>query len=152
MTHVHSLCIIYRRRMYGEQGYGVAAIMRYTLRLLTTQQFQRALRLILALEQMRRWGKKKEEFDLGAKPISIGLYVGSNSLPNKVDGKDGLDDESIKWDRREDGENKTKIPLDRCPWCGSKLRYSQKKKLYFCSNANDTCTFSMYHLSTQNVW
>ena len=137
-----ALCIIYRRRVYGEQGYGVAAIMRYTLRLLTTQQFQRALRLILALEQMRRWGKKKEEFDLGAKPISIGLYVGSNSLPNIVDGKDGLDDESIKWDRREDGENKTKIPLDRCPWCGSKLRYSQKKKLYFCSNANDTCTFS----------
>ena len=137
-----ALCIIYRRRKFKEQGSGVAAIMRYTLRLLTTQQFQRALRLILALEQIRRWGKKKEEFNLGTKPISIGLYVGSNSLPNKVDGKDGLDEESIKWNNREDGENKTKIPLDRCPWCGSKLKYSSKKKSYFCSNENDSCTFS----------
>ena len=137
-----ALCVIYRRKMYGEQGYGVAAIMRYTLRLLTTQQFQRALRLILALEQMRRWGKKEDKFYLGQRPISIGLYVGSNSLPNKVDGENGLDEESIKWNNREDGENKTKIPLDRCPWCGSKLKYSSKKKSYFCYNKNDSCTFS----------
>ena len=137
-----ALCIIYRRKTYGENGYGVAAIMRYTLRLLTTQQFQRALRLILALEQIRRWGKKKEEYNLGAKPISIGLYVGANSLPNKVEGKDGLDEESIKWNNREEGQNKTKIPLDRCPWCGSKLKYSSRKKIYFCSNENDSCTFS----------
>ena len=116
-----ALCIIYRRRKFKEQGSGVAAIMRYTLRLLTTQQFQRALRLILALEQIRRWGKHQQEFNLGKEAISIGLYVGANSLPNNE--KD-LDEESIKWNNREDGENKTKIPLDRCPWCGSKFQCS----------------------------
>ena len=137
-----ALCIIYRRKIYGEKGYGVTAIMRYTLRLLTTQQFQRALRLILALEQMRRWGKKNEIFNLGKMPISIGLYVGANSLPNTVAGKDGLDEESLRWNNREEGQNKTKIPLDRCPWCGSKLKYSSRKKIYFCSNENDSCTFS----------
>lgn len=134
-----ALCIIYRRRKYQEQGSGVAAIMRYTLRLLTTQQFQRALRLILALEQIRRWGKRQPEFDLGKDAISIGLYVGDKSLPNK---EEGLDQESIKWNNREEGENKTKIPLDKCPWCGSRLKYSSSKKKYFCSNDNDSCTFS----------
>ena len=126
-----ALCIIYRRRKYQEQGSGVAAIMRYTLRLLTTQQFQRALRLILALEQIRRWGLHQDDFYLGVDAISIGLYVGDKSLPNKE--KD-LDEESIKWNNREEGKNRTRIPLDKCPWCGSKLKYSSTKKKYFCSN------------------
>ena len=54
--------------------------MRYTLRLLTTQQFQRAMRLIMALDQIRKW----DTYNLGddENPITIGLYVGSNSLPN----------------------------------------------------------------------
>lgn len=129
-----ALSIIYRRRKFGEKGAGVAAIMRYTLRLLTTQQFQRAMRLILALEQIRRW----PQYKLGDIPISIGLYVGSNSLPNSE--KD-LDDEAIAWNRREDGQNKSKIPMDRCPWCGSRLVYSPRKKVFQCSNENDTCTF-----------
>ena len=129
-----ALSIIYRRRTHKEKGAGVAAIMRYTLRLLTTQQFQRAMRLILALEQIRKWNK----FNLGEKPISIGLYVGSNSLPNTE--KD-LGDEAIAWNRREDGQNNTKIPMDRCPWCGSPLEYSPSKKVFRCTNENDTCTF-----------
>jgi len=129
-----ALSIIYRRRKFGEKGAGVAAIMRYTLRLLTTQQFQRAMRLILALEQIRRW----PHYKLGETPISIGLYVGFNSLPNSE--KDFMD-EAIKWKNREDGENKTKIPLDRCPWCGSKLSFSLHKKKICCTNENDSCTF-----------
>ena len=48
-----ALVIINRRLLLKNgAGDGVAAIMRYTLRLLTTQQFQLALRLILALEQI----------------------------------------------------------------------------------------------------
>ncbi len=134
-----ALCIIYRRRAHKEKGNGVAAIMRYTLRLLTTQQFQRAMRLILALEQMRRW--EEEGYELGDKEISIGLFVGANSLPNKLTGEKSLDEEALKWNNREVGENKTRIPLDRCPWCGSKLKYSSNDKRFVCSNPNDTCTF-----------
>ena len=136
-----AFCIIFRRRMYKEKGGGVAAIMRYTLRLLTTQQFQRALRLILALEQIRLWGESNNDFSLGKEQISIGLYVGDNSLPNK---EKGLDDEATKWKNRKDGENQTRIPLDRCPWCGSRLTYSTSKKRFECANENDTCTFSDY--------
>ena len=125
------MSIIFRRRKYGEKGYGVSTIMRYTLRLLTNQQFQRALSLILALEQIRRWGSK---YKLGTQEISIGLYVGSNSLPNK---REDLDKEATSWTDRNDGENNTKIPLDRCPWCGGRLEYVDNA---FCCS-NDDCTF-----------
>lgn len=129
-----ALSIIYRRRKYGDKGAGVAAIMRYTLRLLTTQQFQRAMRLMLALEQIRKW----KNFNLGNSEISIGLYVGANSLPNtEID----LDTEALKWNQRENGQNKTKIPLDTCPWCGSRLKYVPGKKAFVCSNDYDSCTF-----------
>ena len=67
---------IFLRRMRevkeGRSGVGVTAIMRYTLRLLTLQQFQRAATLICACELIRR-----ENINiLGTEEISIGLWVG----------------------------------------------------------------------------
>lgn len=121
-----ALCIIIRRRTHRERGYGVTAIMRYTLRLLTNQQFQRALNLIMALEEIRMW----QTYDLGTDEISIGLYVGANSLPNqhsRDNNPRGLVQEATCWNNRLDGENKTKIPLDRCPWCGSRLEFVEDK-------------------------
>ncbi len=123
-----ALTIIYRRRKYGEQGAGMTAIMRYTLRLLTTQQFQRALRLIIALEQMRRW----ECYNLGNTEISIGLYVGKNSIPNS---QADLDSEAANWNNG----GKSKIPLKYCPVCGSKLSYETHS--FSCRNEQDACTF-----------
>jgi hypothetical protein len=122
-----------RLTLANGKGNGVAAIIRYTLRLLTTQQFQRALRLILALEQIRKWSK----YNLGDTEFSIGLFVGENSLSNHYD---GLADEIRKnWD--DDGKH-GKIPLDRCPWCGSTLRAREVSTDHFkfgCSNK--FCTY-----------
>src|SRR5690554_553669 len=59
-----ALTIINRRKLHKEEGGGVAAIMRYTLRLLTMQQFQRATLVIMALELLRRW----DENQLGLEP------------------------------------------------------------------------------------
>lgn len=138
-----ALCIIYRRRKYGNQGEGVAAIMRYTLRLLTTQQFQRALRMILALDQIRRWRNTDEAWRIGDSPITIGLFVGSLPKRHRINGnndRDCLDFEGISWNERQDGQNRTKIPLDRCPWCGGRLEYSQQQGIFKCGNIN--CDFS----------
>lgn len=114
-------------------GNGVAAIMRYTLRLLTTQQFQRALRLILALEQIRKWNK----FDLGDQEFSIGLFVGENSLPNHYKNLA----EEIRKNWTDDGRH-GQIPLDCCPWCGSSLRTKEVSTDHYsfgCSNKK--CTY-----------
>lgn len=136
-----ALSIIFRRRQFPRNGGGTTAIMRYTLRLLATQQFQRAMRLILALEQLRRWNK----YNLGEEPISIGLYVGEDSLPNNAK---SLFEECQKWNTKDDSgkRRESKIPLDRCPCCGRPLKYQNKgsisdpKIIFRCDNIN--CTFS----------
>ena len=136
-----ALSIISRRRQYPVNGGGTTAIMRYTLRLLATQQFQRAMRLILALEQLRRW----KLYDLGDEPISIGLFVGEDSLPNNAK---SLSDECQKWNTIDDSgkRRESKIPLDKCPCCGRPLKYQNKgtasapKIVFRCDNID--CTFS----------
>lgn len=77
--------IFFRRLNYGDEGAGVSVIMRYTLRLLTIQQFERATNLICACEAIRlnEFTIPDLEIDLGEIPISIGLWVGDDSTPNK---------------------------------------------------------------------
>ena len=129
-----ALVAINRRMRYKDDtGLGVAAIMRYTLRLLTTQQFQRALRLILALEQIRKWNK----YELGGVEFSIGLFVGENSLPNHY--KDLAEEIRKNWVT--DGGH-GQIPLDRCPWCGSLLREKEvSTDHYYFGCSNKKCTY-----------
>ena len=77
-----------RRMREPEKGRGVAAIMRYTLRTLTIQQFQRATTLICVCEKIRLGQYLPPDLhppDLGADSFSIGLWVGSDSVPNSVD-------------------------------------------------------------------
>jgi len=132
-----ALTIINRRKIYKEKGGGVAAIMRYTLRLLTMQQFQRATLVIMALELLRR----RDENHLGLEPISIGLWVGDNSLPNSMN---GLLEELQKL---KDGQ-KNKIPFTNCPWCNSKLRPIPTGVIV--SDRNDTFNHGKAHLFCDN--
>lgn len=132
-----ALAILYRRITNAQKkksGGGTTAIMRYTLRLLATQQFQRATRLIFALEQIRKWG----DYQLGEEEISIGLFVGSGALPNTLSGNNnepGLKQEASKWQNGQD----SKIPLGRCPWCGKELAWDDSHNVFFCTNAH--CAF-----------
>jgi hypothetical protein len=74
----------------GENG--VAVLMRYTLRLLTLQQFQRASALICACETIRRAASAAGETRWGATPFRIGLWVGQRTTPNTT----AQADEAIK--------------------------------------------------------
>ena len=70
-----------RRLRDGDLGAGVGVFMRYTLRTLTVQQFQRASALITACELLRRESTEP----LGNAPFSIGLWVGRDSTPNNFE-------------------------------------------------------------------
>ena len=55
--------------------------MRYTLRLLTAQQFQRATGLICAMEYLRR----SQAGVLGTSPFTIGIWLGGELWPGTGD-------------------------------------------------------------------
>ena len=106
--------VFLRRLRHGGFGGGVTVIMRYTLRLLTLQQFERAATLICAMETLRREGKAH----LGADGISIAMWVGRAATPNSF--KDAA--ESIaKLRRGEDLHEQNPVQLRSCPWCGTPL-------------------------------
>ena len=69
-----------RLRETGVNKYGTAVIMRYTYRLLTLQQFQRAAALMCACEYERQNNKTK----WGDEPFSVGLFVGMKTTPNDL--------------------------------------------------------------------
>lgn len=106
--------VFLRRIRKGEAGGGVTALMRYTLRLLTLQQFERAAALICAMEMIRR----ERPGELGHETISIGMWVGAAATPNK------LKDAAVAINRLREGENIQKenpVQLGNCPWCGAKM-------------------------------
>lgn len=133
-----ALTIINRRKEFKEKGGGTAAIMRYTLRLLTMQQFQRASLVVMALELIRRWGN----YELGDEPIYIGLWVGDNSLPNKIN------DLIIEYENLKNGRS-NKIPFSTCPWCNSKLNPIPTGTIV--TDTNDTYNFNRVPLYCDNV-
>ncbi|MEU8635667.1 helicase-related protein [Amycolatopsis sp. NPDC048633] len=102
--------MIRRRLVDGMRGGGTAVLTRYTLRLLTSQQFQRAATLICALEQLR--GKRPELQSLPS--FSIGLWVGGDTTPNDYG-------EAFSAVKEVFLAQKPKNPfqLQNCPWCGT---------------------------------
>lgn len=106
---------------HSVKSYGVTVFMRYTLRLLTVQQFQRASLLMCACEYIRR-SEKNPNSDIlkwGYEPFYVGIWVGGTTTPNTIsDAQDVLD----KY-QRTGTKPKLKNPcqLNNCPWCGAKI-------------------------------
>ncbi|MFF4087276.1 helicase-related protein [Streptomyces nigra] len=105
-----------RRIRLGEGGGGVTVLMRYTLRLLTLQQFERATILLCAMELLR----KDHLAELGSEPFSLGMWVGESATPNKLkDAAAQLAELRKDLDRRL--ATKNPVQLHACPWCGTRL-------------------------------
>ena len=103
--------LFYRRLRYGARGGGTAVIMRYSLRLLTTQQFQRATALICAAELLRR-------VELPDAPlITIGLWVGGSQTPNTIEEAE----KNLTEDLYGGHPPRNPFVIDRCGWCGAFL-------------------------------
>lgn len=137
---VAAYTMAYRRLLAPDQVdkyAGVTVFMRYTLRLLTTQQFQRAAALICAAEMLRQHNPKQ----LGIEPFSIGLWIGADSSPNLF--ANAIE----KLEQIRNGEEvKVGNPMQllHCPWCGKELTHEQyeitsKHQKIYC--ANEKCSF-----------
>ena len=106
------------RRLRGaarpDGGEGVAVLLRYTLRLLTLDQLDRAATLICALEILRR----EDPARLGETRFAVGLWVGKSATANTFDQVA----EQIGEYKRNTSPNATSpFPLERCPWCREEL-------------------------------
>lgn len=102
--------IIYRRMNYSNSD-GVSVIMRYTLRLLTAQQFERASQLICALEFIRR-----RVSGLGDTQITIGLWIGEGTQNYLKLAKADFE-EMVKASNVEEAKRKNTFQVLKCPWC-----------------------------------
>ena len=102
---------IFIRRLQNKDDKGTAILMRYTLRLLTAQQYERASAMICACDLIRN---ENEEL-FGKNRITIGLWVGSSTTPNSVK-------EAVKaYDKLYRGEGSNPFVMLKCPWCGAQM-------------------------------
>jgi len=112
--------LLRRLRNPGYASAGMTVLMRYTLRLLTLDQLGRAATLICALELERQNDVEK----LGPWPFEIGLWVGQAGTPNRI-GRKGDNDRYSARARtiafQNDSRKPAPIPLESCPWCGTKF-------------------------------
>jgi len=129
----------------GEGGVGV--LMRYTLRLLTSQQFQRAATLICACEVRRRELFASGDGRWGETPFRIGMWVGGSVSANKTqDAARDLDDlRNTGWAK---GAGPTSLVA--CPWCGEELDPKRDatshphlwRTLITCGDSKGRCPFT----------
>jgi len=135
------------RRLQGNMGgldggRGLAVVMRYTLRLLTLQQFQRATTLICAMEVLRR----AEPAVWGDAPFTIGLWVGQRVTPNSTE------ESHAAIEKERDGKygtGSTPAQLTTCPWCGSEIVPGRDihvdrdidRTFVYCGDKYDRCDF-----------
>lgn len=127
----------------GESG--VAVLMRYTLRLLTAQQFQRAAALVCAAEMIRQGDPGK----WGTVPFTIGLWVGMNVSPKRFDdAKEQID--KVRANNSSKAHGLTVLQVSRCPWCGTAINGRShveadpdRQRVYvYCGDDEEECPFT----------
>ena len=131
----------------GRSGdHGIAVLMRYTLRLLTLQQFQRAAALMCACETIR----KADVARWGSTPFRLGLWVGGKATPNTLEqAAESLLQGNTGGQPKTGG---TPHQIVSCPWCGRGI-YPDHVKVYeapsdigrcvtYCGDATGSCEFS----------
>lgn len=107
------------RRLRDPSDVGTDTLMRYTLRLLTAQQFLRAASLICVLEDIR----SEHADELGEAPFGIGIWLGGSTTPNTF--KRAVE---LLTQLRRDSQTQNPFLLLRCPWCGTQMGTKPKRR------------------------
>lgn len=97
----------------------MSVFMRYTLRLLTTQQVERAASMICALEYIRNLDKDNKRtnkpLDLGISAFTVGAFLGSASTPNT--NLKAVEQYNQKYNNGSQKSSVTGFIITSCPWC-----------------------------------
>lgn len=136
-----------QKNIGGRPGdHGVAVLMRYTLRLLTLQQFQRAAALLCACELIR----KADEAKWGTTHFRLGLWVGARATPNTLKNAAEALRQSNFGGRPSGGG--TPHQLVSCSWCGREIKplnvkvYEPPNEIgrcvIYCGDPTGSCEFS----------
>ena len=133
---IAAFVIFLRRLRNPSHGSGVSVIMRYTLRLLTFQQFERASAMICACEELRK------KYGIPGEEISIGLWAGRALTPNTLE----MAEKILNGYPDPDYVSSNPRQLEKCPWCGGNLEnenYSCSKiqKRMYIKCGNPRCEF-----------
>ena len=107
-------------RLRGKE-YGVTALLKYPLRLLSVQQVQRVSNILAKAENIR------VEEGLEGDSFSLGYFVGEGNTPNKIEDK--LEKAIIEMSQDE-LDDKYRL-MDVCPFCGKEslhVVYDEEKK------------------------
>ena len=143
---------IFIRRLMDRDDSGTAILMRYTLRLLTAQQYERASAMICACDLIRR---DREDL-FGQTRISIGLWVGGTTTPNT------MTDAVKKYNKMKKNGDSNSFVMLKCPWCGAQMgvverghgiyetpgyrkirgAYGKERIIFQCRNTENGCDFS----------
>ncbi|MGC8551035.1 MAG: helicase-related protein [Acidobacteriaceae bacterium] len=123
---VMSVYMFHERLLMKEDGCGprrdgTNVLMRYTLRMLTAQQFQRAASLICAMEFLRRQPEKHAIVPaIPGDRFSLGLWIGGDGSPNKVKEAEGrVKDYRMGVGGKSAAGNP--LVISECPWCRAQI-------------------------------
>ena len=133
---IAAFTIFYRRLLHGEKSAGVTVLMRYTLRLLSFQQFERAAALVCACELIRK------QSNIPGGEIGIGLWAGKALTPNKIE----MAHKILHGEKDKDADTSNPVQIRKCPWCGEEIKeenytcdLNNKRMYIYCPN--EKCSF-----------
>jgi hypothetical protein len=99
-------------RLRGKHG-GVSSLIRFPLRMLSVQQLERVLRLVVACEMTRT------HHDDPGESFRLGYWVGRTNTPNRITDPSDERWHDIAWMSRQNADWKREnTVLPTCPYCG----------------------------------
>ena len=108
---------------------GVSAFIKYPLRLLSSQQLERVLKISMKANVI------KELENIPGKQFTVGFYTGSQNTPNKIDKE--YQQRMENWDQLK--LDSTHRQIDRCPICGEEIHVSFDKNRWIMVHKCEQC-------------
>lgn len=102
-------------RLRGK-GLGTSAMIRFPLRMLSVQQLERVLRVVVACETVRRADGQLSQ--LSGDPFELGYFVGRFNTPNSLtDANDDRWGDIAAIANWSDDEKRRRVVVTACPYC-----------------------------------